>query len=549
MSITITYNGKTISNVNLQSVRTEPIFDDTGTQVLFNRTTLVATGTISGTSDDSTNFIANMNEHRKKLSEPRGNLVVKSGGNDFINIVAPDSLDGPKPRRVEITDIVGIRFAFIHFEIEINLAECGEPEQSVASVLTHVFSVIHQLDRRFMTTRTITGTITADKSQAINLDSLRGLITPQVPTGFHRQSMRFALTTSSSRLEYEITDIEDYISAPKPAVRATGNYVLQMTKLGYWIQAMQLEIEGPKDQTKLKMLELAFVVILSRFSFRNIDLILRINIEEALYENVVKLSIAGMLRVSTAKGDTGVVPEISTMFKDLPGSESGETADLGPYGSALIQAAIVQFYDKCVSAGPAPAGATAGSGQATGPTISTSKAPEGGSIAGDTASDHQSDNQTTEDANPYTLYEESCAFNLENGLVILPATKQDQGARVYQLHVPFGVVIQSGRAIRIDKPPDVPVPAHTGLSIVRRRSVQPHAPQLSADNRTFLYSTSWRYEILVPFGGQSGAFKDQTPIDFKVPLNQITDGTSIIVTPTPEGYNLTSPDFGTPGGQ
>lgn len=531
MSVIITYNGLTLTNVNLTQVSSETIYDEAGRGRVVNQTIIRATGTLNFDDPSALNFVLSIEEHRQKLLQPRANLLVQIGDTKLFDIKAPDSMDGPKPRKVEITEITGIRFAVVNFEIEINQAECPSAGQASVAV-SNSFSVTHTLDERFMVTRTISGRLTIRTDSTVTIDALRGQIVPKVPTGFKRISMRFVASATSNELLYEIVDQEQYFVGPKGSVRASGTYTHKLVKLSHFINTLQIELEGPKTEPKAKMLSLIKTIMLSRINFIK-EQVLSMTLQESLYDNIIRLDIS--TRAFDLADDVIKIPKVSTMFRALPGSESNESTNLGPYGSALIAAAKQLFFDACVG-GSLVAGSLSGqSAEDTGFKISTKVVPRSALPKGPTSNDHQSKDQAK---NPYLHFEESFRCEVDNALIQLPSSLPGAGVRVYQVHEPLSRMIQQGLAVRLNKPVDIPPPKHGTDTFVGRTAIEPHAPELNADFGTFEHAVSWFYEILIPREPQAGVYS-QTDLTCPIPTSPMTDNKTDDETDVPK-YKLES---------
>lgn len=531
MSVIIKYNGLTLTNVNLTQVSSQTIYDDADRGRVMNQTIIRATGTLNFDDPSALEFVLSIEEHRQRLLQPRANLLVQIGDTKLFDITAPDSMDGPKPRKVEITEITGIRFAVVNFEIEINQAECPSAGQASVAV-SNSFSVTHTLDARFMVTRTISGRLTIRTNSTVTVDALRGQIVPQVPTGFKRISMRFVASASSNELLYEIVDQEQYFVGPKGSVRASGTYTHRLVKLATFINTLQVELEGPKTETKAKMLSLVKTIFLSRVDLTN-EFLLDFTLQESLYDNVIRMEVSTQ-EINQA-GNKFNIPKTSSMFRPLPGSESNESTNLGPYGSALIGAAKQLFFDSCDPVSLVPGFLSGQSAGDTGFRISTRVVPRRDFPKEPTSDDHQSKDQAK---NPYLHFEESFRCVVDNALIQLPSSLPGGGVRVYQTHEPLSRMIQQGLAIRLRKAVDIPPPRHGTDTFVSRAEIEPHAPELNAGFGVFEHSATWFYEILIPREPQSGKYS-QTKLECPIPTSPMTDNKTDDVTRVPK-YNLKS---------
>jgi len=75
---TITYNGVTVSNVETQFVRSDPVYDEAGVVVEGVRRTIGFRGTVN--DPDSETYIDSLEELTSKLSVPRAALSITLNG-------------------------------------------------------------------------------------------------------------------------------------------------------------------------------------------------------------------------------------------------------------------------------------------------------------------------------------------------------------------------------------------------------------------------------------------------------------------------------------
>lgn len=497
--ISVMYNGVVIENVNLRSVRTEPQYDTGDMSVMFNKTTISLDGTLSAT-DDGAGMVDLMNTARFGLSSPRGPLLITVGDTVLYDLTGPDHRDGPKPREVDVHEMVGSRFAIVTFTIDVYFNECSG---TLGDVISHSFSVTHSIDETFATERTIRGRLVVRSDAALNNpDLFRGLVTPQVPTGFKRQRMTFVVADSGLDLDYEILDKEQYITTPLTMVRAEGSYTHRLTGMAQWVNIFEIEVEGPKNVPKIDTFNMAFNILSSRMDFTT-ELITDATITEKLYDNVIRLQV--VTRVVLINSSGTAYPTTSKMLTPLAGSTTNTTTDIGPYGSALIAAAKKVFFLACtqnITAGTSGV-IDASISNDTGIQVVVASSPVSADPTG-APSDKQN---TTQLANPYVLYEESATWQQDNGVVLIPTTKPMEGSKIYQMHDPFAIILQKGRAIRQGKNVGIPPPllnAHPGSTVIKYTPIE-HAPYLGPDKRTLIYSCSWEYLIAVPIINSAAA--------------------------------------------
>jgi hypothetical protein len=501
MANTVSYNGVTIYNPNIQLLAAESVYDDADISVMYTKSTYRITGVVqAGSSDLGTNMVA----YRVALLQPRKAMVATIGGTDVTYLTIPngDDVGGPKPRKADITEIIGSTFSMVNWEVEIGQQECTE---TPSDIISHNYNVEHSLDARFYTTRTIRGTVRVRQTANINSlegygnnpDALRGLFAPALPDGFKRDSQSFAIAGDGLSMNYVIVDKELYRTAPSSAVEASATFTQQMSNY-IWYSHFSMELKGHKNQDQLSMLNDIITVCNSRINLADPNLFIQqASIDEVLYDNIVRFQISVMSSVpATAPGQAGdgTLPAGTTIFTGIPLSDTNQNQVLGPYGTSLLQAAKMAFYDPSTPQGnlsfvqESAASDSVGTIDGSSPAESSEQSAQGSSSLAE-----------GQLANPYTHFEETIEYAQALGTVVLPSTYAQSSGRVYQMHNPYMVLKQYGSASRVGKPVQVSDPQTTNVGFLRVRNVKPSTPILMPDKKTYQFSASWYYEILVPF--------------------------------------------------
>lgn len=533
----LTYNGVSINLPTITSFNSEAVYDDADMGVVRTKTTITVSGILEVPSL-STNLPAQMNTLRKALMEPRKNLVVSIGGDDVYNVTAPDDYGGPKPRRCDVYDIIGSQFAKVDYEIELNQEEC--PDTTPSNIVAHRWSVSHQMDVDFYTTRTIRGTLTLREAATSNSpDALRGTVAPAIPKGFIRQSMNFLVTTDGLRLEYDIVDREVYRPFPSPATQCNAQFTVQMGADFLYYNNFAISITGTKAATKLDLFAAAITISASRIGpIDNQREILRgLTVQEELYENTLRIQITTQVTDPTVNGPSGVpIPSSCKLFQTVANS-SGDPQDPGPYGTSLLAAAKQTFYDACVGGSTSLVAGTTG-GSSYGPQVSTgvitpvdSSSPTGSQT---------SYMNSSQNATPYLYWRESYIYKFDNAAVTLPSSKAGEAAVVYQMHDPTCVVLQQGMAIRVGAPVDIPGPKSGAGGVVTDRIIQENSPELTPASAQFVYSATWGYTTLLVVNSIAvGDYRDtETGISFGIPVSPITQNPASVTVTVPT-YTMT----------
>lgn len=525
MADSFTYNTVSISNPLIDTLSAEAIYDDAGASVIYTKIVYRVSGTIQGSSN--ADFAAQLATARKSLMVPRATLNIVMGGQTLFN-AAFDYKTGPTPRNVKFNEIVGALFCIVVFEIEVNMQEKCASDAATWFIISHVYSVTHSIDEACYTTRHLRGKFRVKPfALSNNPDILRSLITPSLPKDFRRESMDFVLSYDGLELEYAITDKELYRSPPASAIKASGKFSHQMDNF-VWFNHISLEFSGNKYQRKIDMLRDIFLNVYSRISFSSgNELIRHAILEEELFDNTIRIQItsqiSGDATTDDPDNDIPIFPRKTKIFTLLP-NENHQVSNLGPYGSSLLASAKKVFHDPCtetviryaqrLGVNQIPSIDGAGSGNVT-------DSPPSGSFSTVLSS--------AQKEQPYIHWENYISYDQNNGCEVLPSTKAGTPGKVYQWHVPYQVVYQHGCAIRSNAPVVVPAPQSVSIDgnpmqgILRRKHVVPGAPQLQPDKKSYQFSASWEYEILVPMASSnliaSGKFSDANTGALPQPVN------------------------------
>lgn len=278
----ITYNGITITNCVTEQFSQDAVFDDSGTDLLFHKFTIEATGFISGhgptsaglrnSVDGPTSVISPADPAyqevaiRAALLEPRKEFTMRvggtfsntgiSGGTLLLRVMpyqqttgptplaswksaspgSPPGLpgnpvvgdrggydlnNGPKCLSVSLTQITGNTLFRVRVRFEVCKLECDQHGQAIrnnSGVLSNRWSVADDIDENFMTTRRFQGVLRVMTAN-VNAHEFRTLVVPPLQPGFYRKSMAFNVSEDGLKLAYTVIDRETVWSAPKPATK------------------------------------------------------------------------------------------------------------------------------------------------------------------------------------------------------------------------------------------------------------------------------------------------------------------------------------------
>lgn len=282
MSTTLVYNDVIFRDCETKLFDQTVEYDESHTDLLLSRfrirvaSTLVAVSNTAVTSFGITTPVGATAAQRAKdiharLSEPRkdfwflvdagvsneqlngglsvdGNLLIAAGNPDGTMLIHPlssqftssdtvtrDSVvdvdNGPKPGKINITEIIGGRSFRVEFEIEICRKICvpgytdsqpdyslfGNTQSTESKVLSNRWSLDESKDENWITTRVLQGTLrVTHKSFWPHL--LRTVCVPPLLRGYKRVRQSFVDDPTGLVLKYRIEDQQAHASPPWPAI-------------------------------------------------------------------------------------------------------------------------------------------------------------------------------------------------------------------------------------------------------------------------------------------------------------------------------------------
>ena len=245
--------------------------------------------------------------------------------------------NGPKPKFVNITQVLGSRAYRIVFGIEICRLICGNPDlnynsgpndyESMADdawcgtaseswaalwgtqkvnrkanerILSNRFSIDESRDENFYVTRTLTGKARVRDVRFWN-QGIRYLLLPGLPRGYQRISQQFITSANGLEITYRVVDKQRYAAPPFPGTSFSG---VHMEKTGmdgaHSHGVVQVQINGGPTSSKKGLLAAAISIVESRIgkpSKKEIGetdehcLIRDFAVTDVLHENAISVSV------------------------------------------------------------------------------------------------------------------------------------------------------------------------------------------------------------------------------------------------------------------
>ncbi len=164
---------------------------------------------------------------KHRLGVPRKQLIVGSGGIAFL--VSPqagftvDSANGPQPLACNVVKIAGTKSFLVDYAIQTSLRDCSLETLTYPSIfLSHRWSMEHELDDDFFTTRTIRGHVIFDAARMqqvpVVADQYRGALFHPIPPNCQRHIPLVRQHEDGNSVEYIVKDVEQAVNLGSAAL-------------------------------------------------------------------------------------------------------------------------------------------------------------------------------------------------------------------------------------------------------------------------------------------------------------------------------------------
>ena len=317
MATEIYYGGVRLYNVTTRNFEQEAVLDASGTDVLCYRFNITVSGMVTGidgsdaesaaavgpqalpqsVSGSTTAAATNHAYLRKRLMNPRqkfrmfvgsigpgqqpeaagplgilllgcdppsGTMLSTSAG------IGTDLENGPHPKRLKITKIVGNNTFHVEYEISLAVLECGaevtgpNPTGPInnTGVLSNRWSTSDDIDANFYTTRTIQGVLRVASAE-LNPMSFRRWVIGVPDKGFKVEHWKFTQSADSLTLTYECVFREIAFAAPPPATSWSLTHSETFGQnTGYLANtSVAVMLRGPRTADKLLLFDIAAKIL------------------------------------------------------------------------------------------------------------------------------------------------------------------------------------------------------------------------------------------------------------------------------------------------
>lgn len=534
-STVVTYNTITLRFVETGALTTEPIYDESGAQVIAWRTT----ADFNGLAQDPSvaNFASIVSSIETLLMTPRKRLQVQMvegvSTTTLIDVTASngglstsDCDNGPRPVSVRVYEIAGGRAAFVQFRVSWTFPAVVDV---TPKIIGHRWSQSFDLNAANYSSRVVEGVLTfstsAPLSDLTTVDLYRKFIYPKAVPGFMRNRQQYIITSDNRQLRYVIEDREGYRRFPGAALTGSGRYITRIEGQNL-LSAFILTLTGGKDANPGDLAKAAFDAMRTRINVSvspsaGGDLIRSIEFDEDLFENTVSLKVQAESVIgdqnSYFRGTKHFVP-----LESLPPSQAAMFNQPSPHGSAIIAAAAQALFDISSNTQNNPSAignlARAGVINASNPSASDI-GTEILSVNTQGPIDQVLDAIKVTDTNSVVSPDQRSASryvdiqmrfdqHVENNLIVVSAADPSAPDEVQQIGKPTVVENYTWSFTRLSKPPVIPdivgrVNASGGRrGYVRRSHVQTYNPVVQASNADMAFRTDVDYELVVPFNAQ-----------------------------------------------
>ncbi|VTS00618.1 hypothetical protein [Tuwongella immobilis] len=284
------YNGIEIPYISTQTVEQQAVYDPTNTDVIGFAVTIHVTGILStaptAQADRGTKTLESVQQGlsnavdpavqlaaiRTKLLTPRKTLWYGVGNSPIIHVTgdmdAPETKDiakGPTPKVLRAHKITAETF-LVEFSIETTILGCDQKDSAILSIR---WTQSLGFDEKWICTQTTTGRMITRRDVRKSPDELRASVTPAVPTGFVRSQTRYTLQADGLAMDFEMTDVEQFVMAPVPAIKASGKYLETTGTDGLVYGQVQLRLTGAKNTSYSQLLQRAVGIGLTKLKIAN----------------------------------------------------------------------------------------------------------------------------------------------------------------------------------------------------------------------------------------------------------------------------------------
>ena len=282
-----------------------------------------------------------------------------SGQGEFFNQWT-DLNNGPKPKSVNVTQVVANRVYRVTFSIEVCLLWCAtqynlhgmpdfvgslggdsitpEKNDGVTNrrLISNRYSIDDSRDENFFSTRALIGRARVAHEKLWSY-AIRTLVMPSLQPGYQRVQTKFTVAPNGLDLSYQVVDRQRYAAPPYPATDFEGQH-LETTGIDGSVShgVIQVGLKGSPDTPKRGLLMAGIAIVQSRIGkFGKIGqsdekvIAEQVTITDVLQENAITLQIQYTRKGGGTKEDgteekwleimtkrLGLLPSVDILLRD-----------------------------------------------------------------------------------------------------------------------------------------------------------------------------------------------------------------------------------------
>jgi hypothetical protein len=271
---TISYNNVAFGSHVRSKITVEPILDDSGRVVKWNRVVITIEGWLSG--DDMDDSFDNI---KRRLTRPAQELKFEEKGFGDLHVNGTsrvrDAKWGPIPKMISWTPLGGDRSCLFTWQVETLIPYCEGSLTRYEGLIVINYEINWNIDDEGYTSRTITGhlEIAQTRQRGSNrvketADEYRDKIKPALLEGFQR-SQDFRLSMNRNRLDFVFVDKQLPMPLPGGATKCEFDHTVSsgITE-GFYIWRCRLSgtITLPPGDPKYDAYELFLFILASRMA-------------------------------------------------------------------------------------------------------------------------------------------------------------------------------------------------------------------------------------------------------------------------------------------
>ena len=198
---TLTYNDVTLTEVNIRGYERKAVLH--GPDYLYTRHTVHLQGVFNPGMAANNNLRIGADEQalERKLSRPRGELVLSGDGVEWLRSRGPDVDQGPTTLACNVVHFNGLKTYFVDWVFTTAVVD---PTRD--TILSLRWSTKHMIDSRFWTSIAVTGEAILRADGPTEPDALRPRLLLPVEIGYKRESLTVDYSQDRTAINFSFLD-------------------------------------------------------------------------------------------------------------------------------------------------------------------------------------------------------------------------------------------------------------------------------------------------------------------------------------------------------